>query len=145
MTEQARAELKELQHLDNLIAEAEEKVTGFDPLFAEVEEPALVLESEVNTARSRLQEMKVEERRLEVSVDEKRTRVKRLEERMGSVRNLREEAAVTAEHDMVKRALQNDEQEAFTLIDQMRKIEERLAELTEALAEAQAHNRMLYG
>ncbi len=138
MTEQARAELKQLQHLDNQIADAEEKVTRFDPLFAEVEEPALVLESEVNTARKRLQEMKVEERRLEVSVDEKRTRVKRLEERMGSVRNLREEAAVTAEHDMVKRALQNDEQEAYTLIDQMRKIEDRLKELAEALAEAEA-------
>jgi len=138
MTEQARAELKQLQRLDNQIAEAEEKVTRFDPLFAEVEEPALVLESEVNTARKRLEEMKVEERRLEVSVDEKRTRVKRLEERMGSVRNLREEAAVTAEHDMVKRALQNDEQEAYTLIDQMRKIEDRLKELTEALAEAEA-------
>jgi predicted nucleic acid-binding Zn-ribbon protein len=138
MTEQARAALKKLQHLDNQIADAEEKVTSFDPLFAEVEEPALVLESEVETARKRLQEMKVEERRLEVSVDEKRTRVKRLDERMGSVRNLREEAAVTAEHDMVKRALQSDEQEAFTLIDQMRKIEDRLKELTEALAEAEA-------
>jgi predicted nucleic acid-binding Zn-ribbon protein len=138
MTEQARTELKELQTLDDRIAEAEEKVRGFDPLFAEVEEPALVLEGEVNTTRTRLQEMKAEEHRLEVSVDEKRTRVKRLEERMGSVRNLREEAAVTAEHDMVKRALQNDEQEAFTLVDQMRKIEERLGELTAALTEAEA-------
>jgi predicted nucleic acid-binding Zn-ribbon protein len=138
MTEQARAALKQLQHLDNQIADAEEKVTSFDPLFAEVEEPALVLESEVETTRKRLQEMNVEERRLEVSVEEKRTRLKRLDERMGSVRNLREEAAVTAEHDMVKRALQNDEQEAFTLVDQMRKIEDRLKELTEALAEAEA-------
>lgn len=138
MMEQARTELKELQTLDDHIAEAEEKVRDFDPLFAEVEEPALVLEGEVNTTRNRLNEMRAEERRLEVSVEEKRTRVKRLEERMSSVRNLREEAAVTAEHDMVKRALQNDEQEAFTLIDQMRKIEERLDELTSALGEAEA-------
>jgi uncharacterized protein len=138
MMEQARAALKELQEIDNRIADAEERVREFDPLFAEVEEPALVLETEVNTARNRLQEMKVEERRLELSVDEKRTRSKRLEERLGSVRNLREEAAVTAEHDMVKRSLQNDEQEAYTLIDQMRKVEARLEELGSALAEAKA-------
>ena len=52
------------------------------------------------------------------------------------MRNLREEAAVSAELEMVKRALQNDEQEAFALLDHVRKGEERLAELEAAFAEA---------
>lgn len=136
MTEQTRTALKELQAIDNRIEEARQRVRDFDPLFAEVEEPALVLESEVTNTRKRLQEMKLEERKLETSSEEKRARVKRLEERLGGVRNLREEAAVSAELDMVRRALQSDEQEAYTLIDQIRKLENRLEELESALGEA---------
>ena len=136
MTEQSRTDLKELQELDIRIQDAKKRISDFDPLFEEVEEPALILEGDLNTTRNRLQEMKLEERRLELSSEEKRTRQQRLEERLGSVRNLREEAAVSAELEMVKRALQNDEQEALTLIDQLRKMDERAAELDAAFAEA---------
>ncbi len=138
MTEHMRTDLKELQKLDQKIMAAQKQVRDFDPLFEEVEEPALLLESEVNTTRNRLQEMKVEERRIELATEEKRGRVKRLEERLGSVRNLREEAAVSSELDMVKRSLQNEEQEALTLLEQIRKLEDRLAELESAYSEAQS-------
>ena len=138
MTDQSRSALKELQHLDLRVQEARQRILSFDPLLAEVEEPALVLAGEVTTARNRLQEMRQEERRLELSTEEKRARVKRLDERLSSVRNLREEAAVSAELDMVRRALQNEEQEAYTLIDQIRKLDGRLGELDAALKEAQA-------
>jgi predicted nucleic acid-binding Zn-ribbon protein len=138
MTEQRRTALKELQQLDTRILEAKERIRGFDPLFEEVEEPVLVLESELGTLRKRSQEMKLEERRLELSITERRDRLKKLEERAGSVRNLREEAAVSAELEMVKRSLQNDEQEAFTLLDQIRKSEDRIEEIEAAFTEAQA-------
>ena len=136
MTEQSRTDLKELQKLDIRIKDAKKEIADFDPLFEEVEEPALILEGDLTTTKNRLQEMKLEERRLELGTEEKRTRQKKLEERLGSVRNLREEAAVSAELEMVKRSLQNDEQEALTLMDQIRKMEERLAELEAAFAEA---------
>lgn len=136
MTEQRRTDLKELQKLDLRIQEAKNRIGAFDPLLEEVEEPALVLESDLGTTKTRLQEMKLEERRLELATAEKKERQKRLEERLGSVRNLREEAAVSAELEMVKRALQNDEQEGLTLMDQLRKMEERAAELEIAFAEA---------
>lgn len=136
MTQQTRTGLKELQRIDMRIHDARQRIRDFDPKFEEVEEPALVLESELETSRNRLKEMKAEERRLERSVQEKRERVKKLDERLGGVRNLREEAAVSAELEMVKRALQNDEQEAMSLIDQVRKGEERVSELEAAFAEA---------
>ena len=136
MTEQRRTALKELQNLDLQILEAKERIHEFDPRFIEVEEPALVLETEAERTRTRLKEMKLEERRLVASVDEKRAREKRLDERLGSVRNLREEAAVSAELEMIKRALQTEEQEAYTLIDQIRKTEERLEEVDAAVTEA---------
>ncbi len=138
MTEQRRTALKELQNLDLEIRASQQLIRDFDPLFEEVEEPALVLESEAERTRSRLKDMKVEERRLVQSVDDKRAREKRLDERTSSVRNLREEAAVSAELEMVKRSLQTEEQEAYTLIDQIRKAEERLAEVDAALSEVRA-------
>ncbi len=138
MTEQRRTALKELQNLDLEIRASQQLIRDFDPLFEEVEEPALVLESEAERTRSRLKDMKVEERRIVQSVDDKRAREKRLDERTSSVRNLREEAAVSAEMEMVKRSLQTEEQEAYTLIDQIRKAEERLAEVDAALSEVRA-------
>lgn len=136
MMQQTRTGLKELQKLDRRIAEARQRIRDFDPRFEEVEEPALILESDLETSRNRQKEMKLEERRLERSVEEKRERIKKLEERLGNVRNLREEAAVSAELEMVKRSLTNDEQEAMTLIDQVRKVEERVSELEAAFEEA---------
>ena len=138
MTQQRRTALKELQILDTSIQDARERIKEFDPLFEEIEEPALALESQLGTGSKRLKEMKLEEARLELSSQERRERIKRLDERLGAVRNLREEAAVSAELDMVKRGLENDETEALTLIDQVRKGEERVAELEEAHKEASA-------
>ena len=136
MTDQRRKDLKELQRLDLRIVEAKKRIVDFEPRIEEVEKPALALESDLGTTRTRVQEMKLEERRLELASEEKRTRRVKLEERLGSVRNLREEAAVSAELEMVKRATQNDEQEALGLLDQLRKAEERAAELEAAYREA---------
>jgi predicted nucleic acid-binding Zn-ribbon protein len=136
MTEQPGTDLKELQKLDNRIEQSRQRIADFDPRLAEAEEPALTLQGELGTTRTRLQELKLEERRLELSTEEKRTRRKRLDERLGSVRNLREEAAVSAELEMVKRALQNDEQETLSLLDQLRKMEERARELEANYSEA---------
>ena len=61
-----------------------------------------------------------------------------MQDRLNTVRNLREEAAVHAELDLVRRALEGDEQEALGLLDQIRKLEERLEELEAELEAAQA-------
>ena len=136
MTEQDRSNLVELQRIDLKILAVQQQIRDFDPLLGEVEEPALVLENDAQKTRARLKEINLEERQLELSVAEKRERQKRLDERLGSVRNLREEAAVSAELEMVKQALQNDEQEALSILDQIRRMEGRLEELDEAITEA---------
>jgi len=138
MTEETNGSLENLQEMDLQLERLKARAAEFDPLLAEVEEPALALEQEVTTLRGRLQEMKVEERRLEHSADDRRVRWKKLEERLKSVRNLREEAAVRAEMDLLRMALEGDEQEALTLLDQIRRMEDRLDEEEEALREAKA-------
>ena len=138
-TEMDTAEaLETLQALDDDIDAARDRLRAFDPELAQVEEPALELESEVVTTRSRLKEMQVDERRLELAAEEKRARIDKLEERLNQVRNEREASAVSAELDMVKQALEGDDQEALTLLDQIRKLELRLDDQEEALEEARA-------
>jgi predicted nucleic acid-binding Zn-ribbon protein len=138
MTQNARTSLRELQRLDTEIRAAQELVEGFGPMLDDVEGPSTQLEEDVEATRKRLREIRLEERRLELSADEKRARSKRLQERMNTVRNLREEAAVHAELDLVRRTIEHDEQEALGLLDQVRKLEERLEELEAELGEAKA-------
>lgn len=139
MSEMDRNSLEELQGIDQRMDEVRKRIAEFDPLLADVDEPVLILEGEVTTTLSRLQEMKLEERRLELSADEKRARMKQLQERMNSVRNIREEAAVQTELDLLRRALDADEQEALTLLDQIRRLEDRLQEAETGLEEARAY------
>jgi predicted nucleic acid-binding Zn-ribbon protein len=130
--------LKGLQELDLQITEKKKALAAFDPQLAEVDEPALALEQQVDGLTKRLQEIQTEERRLERAADDKRSRGKQLETRLQTVRNLREEAAVHAEQDLLRRALDADEQEALSLLDQIRRVEKQLEESEAALAEARA-------
>ena len=138
MTQTAKTALKELQRLDREIREAEIRAEAFGPELEAVETVALQLETEAGATKARLQEMKLDERRHELSADEKRARGKVLQERLGAVRNVREEAAVTAELDMVRRTLEGEEQDALTLLDQIRKLEMKLDEQEQKLAAARA-------
>lgn len=136
MTQQTYSRLQDLQRLDEEIDRVRSRIADFQPLLDEVEEPAKALESEVETTEERLREVKLEEQRLELAVQEKRERLGKLEDRLNEVRNVREEAAVQAELDMVRRAVESDEQEALSLLDQIRKLELRMDEQREALQEA---------
>jgi predicted nucleic acid-binding Zn-ribbon protein len=138
MTEEISGSLKELQDFDLRLEQLGGRVAECDPLLAEVEKPSLDLEQEVETLKGRLKEIELEERRLEHSADDRRSRSKMLKERLSSVRNLREESAVRAEMDLVRMALEGEEKEALTLLDQIRKMEDRLDELRVALDEARA-------
>lgn len=136
MTDHSMGSLKELQELDLELEQLKGRIAEYDPLLAEVEKPALALEAEAGTLSGRIKEMQVAERRLELSADERRVRSKTLQERLKSVRNLREEAAVRAEMDLLRMALEGDEQEALSLLDQIRKMEIREEDLKTAVVEA---------
>jgi uncharacterized protein len=121
--------LRELQRLDRKIRDLVREVEGFDPLLAEVEDPALRLEGELEQLRKRLEQMRQDRRRLERSAEERRERAALLEARQSQVTNLREEAAVRTEVEMVRRALEADERDKFQLLDQIERLEGQEAEL----------------
>ena len=147
MTPQTRTSLKELQNLDQAIAASRSSAQSFDLLLEEVNAPVARLEQEVEALEKRLTELKLEENRIELTIEERRVRAAKLQERMDAVRNVREEAAVHAEMEMVRRALESEEQEALSLLDQIKRLEgrseEQEAAYQEALAEVGPHREEL--
>ncbi len=135
-TGQISSQLLELQTIDDRIREGRDRVGAFDPMLEELDEPARQLAEQVEVTSNRVRELHLEERRLRLVVDERRERVKKLEERANLVRTLREEAAVQAELGLVRRALDQDETEFVSLLDQIAKFEDRLATQREELEEA---------
>ncbi len=136
MTAQTRTSLKELQQFDQEIATLRSSMQSFEPLLEEVAAPVLRLEQEVQALEKRLTEIRLEENRVELTIEERRVRAAKLDGRMAAVRNVREEAAVHAELEMVRRALESEEQEALSLLDQIKRLEERHEEQEEAYREA---------
>jgi uncharacterized protein len=131
MTNTTMDALRELQKIDEEVRVTRTQIQAFDPQLAEVEEPALRLESELGKNRERLDQMRADARRLERSAADKQARARRLDERLNQVSNLREEAAVRTELDLIRRAIEADEQEALQLLEQVRRAELALEELEE--------------
>jgi len=127
--------LLDLQELDRQVAEAKAKVREFEPELEELEAPLEELEQQVAAVRTRLDEMKAEERRLERSADDKRAKLEKYETRLERVRSQREEAAARTEIDLISKAVDADEDDALSLIDQIRRAELKLDELEGQLKE----------
>lgn len=138
MTNTMMGSLREVQKLDERIREIERELSTFDERLGEIEDPAVALESDLKQVQDRLAQMNVDARRLERSADDKRARAEKMDQRLTRVSNLREEAAVRTELDLIKKAIEGDEQEALQLMDQIRRTEEQAEELGETADRARA-------
>ncbi len=128
--------LLELQELDDEIDRADQALAAFTPRLETLEAPALGYEREVDGTRERLSEMRSEIKRLEKAAEQKRERLRTYEERLNRVRNVREETAARTELDLIRHAVDADEQEALELSEQATRAEVRLDELEKQLANA---------
>ncbi len=129
------ASLQELQKIDAEIDRAISRMEEFAPLLEALDAKAQRLEKKIERARTRLKVLRVAERRLELSADEKRGRLRMLRDRLLKVHNLRQEAAVRAEMDLLSRTVDGDELEALTYLDQIRKLEMEAEQLARDLAD----------
>lgn len=130
--------LLELQDMDQQIRAIQDRAESFQGQLEAVEEPAQQLAEEVAATEIRVRDLRLEERRLRLAAEEKRLRVHRLEERLNLVRTVREEAAVQAELGLVRRALDQEEQEVISLLDQIGRLEDRLDEQRAGMDEARS-------
>lgn len=141
------AALQRLQAVDLQIREVRNRIGSFDPQLTEVDTTVQRLEAEAETTSGRVEDLRAEERRLHRASSDKRARLKKLEERVKMVKTVREEAAVQAETGLVRRVLDSEEQDAVNLLDQIERLEDRLAgqraDLQEAKSAAEPRRREL--
>ncbi|SVB16943.1 uncharacterized protein METZ01_LOCUS169797, partial [marine metagenome] len=138
MKSKERMSLKELQSLDTQLGAVRSTIDNFEVKLEELEAPTLKLEEQIKGLAKRLQELSLEEKRLKLTIQEKHDRSEKLQDRMSRVRNIREETAVHAETEMVKKALQNDELEARENQSRLSKMTDRLNEQKETQTESLA-------
>lgn len=125
--------LLELQRLDRDLRQSEARLSEIQPQIDEVDAPIAALQKEIDTSRSRLEEMREKQKKLEQAANSKRERLKSYEARLERVRNPREEAAAKTEMDLVRRAIDADEQESIELLEQARRTDLKLDDLDRAL------------
>lgn len=127
------AALLALQELDEQITEAEARVREFDPQFEELDAPVVSAEREHEAATTRLAELRSEQQRLQKNSNQKQERLQACHERMTRVRTEREEAAVKAETDLVRRALEADKADLEDVSEQATRTDLKLDELQRQL------------
>ena len=130
--------LLELQTIDREIAQAEADLQKIEPQIQEAEAPLRGLQQEIETLRTRLTEMRQQTAKLEQAANNKRDRLKQYEARLDRVRNAREEAAARTEMDLVRRAIDADEQEALELLEQSRRTDLKADDLDRQLGKARS-------
>jgi uncharacterized protein len=130
--------LLDLQALDNEIEQAKVQVAQFGPKLESVEAPLKTLDRETEVLRSKLVDIRKDARRLEISAESKRDKLRQYEERAGRVRNEREQAAVRTELDLVRRATDADEQEALELMEQVTRTDLKLDDMDKQLTKLRA-------
>jgi predicted nucleic acid-binding Zn-ribbon protein len=136
--EDLKTALLTLQDLDNEIAQARTRLKEFEPRLAEVDQPIAAIERELETTRTRLDELRREVKRLESAATQKRETLKKYEERLTRVRNVREQSAARAEMDLVRRAADADDTEAIELMEQATRTDLRLDDLQKNLDKLRA-------
>ncbi len=132
------AALQRLQAVDLRVREVQVRIGSCDPRLAEVGATVEQLEAQAETTSGRVEELRAEERRLQRSSSDKRLRLQKLDERLREVKTAREEAAVQTETGLVRRVLESEEQEAMGLLEQIERLDARLADQQAALEEARS-------
>jgi predicted nucleic acid-binding Zn-ribbon protein len=125
--------LLELQTIDKEIVQANTELEKYGPQIDVVENPIRTLQAEADAARTRLVDMRAQTAKLETAANNKRDRLKQYETRLERIRNAREEAAAKAEMDLVRRAIDADEQEALELMEQTRRTDMKLDDMEKQL------------
>jgi predicted nucleic acid-binding Zn-ribbon protein len=103
------AALIALQEIDAEIDRAEAVVASFTPKLQELNQPIDAAERDMETASAKLDDLRAEVKRLDGNAQQKRERLQSYQDRLAKARTSREEAALRAEIDLVRKALEADQ------------------------------------
>ena len=134
--QELHAALLALQEMDTEITQARARVQEFAPRLATLDAPVSAIERELETTRTRLEELRTEYVRLEKNAQLKEERLHSYQEKLGRARTSRDEAAVRAELDLVGRALEADRTDIRQVGEQTTRTDIKVDDLQKQLDKA---------
>ena len=114
--------LLQLQEIDQQISQAESRLSALTPRITQLRSPLTVLEQESGEIRGQLDKLHLKVRKLEHGADNKRQRLKAFEEKAQKSRR-HDEAAVRAEMDLIRGAVEAEIAELDETTMQVRRAE----------------------
>jgi hypothetical protein len=136
--QELHAALLALQEMDAEIKRAEAKVREFAPRIDTLDAPVVAAEKELESARTKLMELRAEYLRLERNAQQKEEKLYAYQERLSRARTARDEAAVRAELDLIGRALEADRADIRQVGDQTTRTDVKADDLERQLEKARA-------
>lgn len=127
--QELHAALVALQELDDEIATATTEVKGYGPRLETLRAPVTAAERELEITKTKLEELRAEHARLETNAQAKEERLHSYHERIEKARTTREDAALHAELDLVRGALEADRSDLKHVSDQITRTDLKADEL----------------
>jgi uncharacterized protein len=123
------AALMALQELDGEIDRAEAELAAFTPRLEQFDGPVDTAEREVETMRAKVDDLRAQVQKLEANAEQKREKMKTYQERLARASPLQKNAALRAELDLVRKALDADLTDVKQLSEQATRADLKLDEL----------------
>jgi hypothetical protein len=123
------AALMALQELDGEIDRAEAQLATFNPRLEQLDGPVNTVEREIETQRAKLEDMRAQVQKLEANAEQKRERLKAYQERLAKASSMQKNAALRAEIDLVRKALDADNADVKQLSEQATRADLKLDDL----------------
>jgi hypothetical protein len=136
--QELHAALLALQEMDAEIKRAEAKVKEFAPRIDTLDAPVVAAEKELESARTKLMDLRAEYLRLERNAQQKEEKLYAYQERLSRARTARDEAAVRAELDLIGRALEADRADIRQVGEQTTRTDVKADDLERQLDKARA-------
>ena len=123
------AALMALQELDGEIDRAEKEIAGFTPRLEQLDGPVQAVEREMDVLRAKVDDMRAQVHRLEANAEQKRERMKQYQDRLVKGSSTQKNAALRAELDLVRKALDADLNDMKQLSEQATRNDLKLDDL----------------
>lgn len=136
--QELHAALLALQEMDTEIGRATARVKEFAPHLETLDAPVTAIERELESTRTKLEEMRADYIRLERNAQQKEERLHAYQERLTKARTSRDEAAIRVELDLVGRALEADRVDIRQVGEQTTRTDMKLDDLHKQLDKARA-------
>jgi predicted nucleic acid-binding Zn-ribbon protein len=130
------SQLIELQRLDNLIADAEEKLSGNPEYLTEASEKLEKAQAEFDQFNEKYEKDNAEKIEVEKSYEENKTLLDKAQTKLPEVKNNKEYEAVLKEMDVLKKNVEETEEKLKVLRESVEKFKNDNESITKALEEA---------